>query len=175
MPWNPAAEENFYRNPILAWLSDNWKCIPIKKGRRDLKAISTIAEGLKTSPVMLFPEGTRSRTGDIGRGRAGTGLLIQRTWPAVVPVCIDGMDKVLPIGSVFPRLFNRIYVNYGRPLDLSEFEGRERGKETSQALIEKVMNAMESLRGEVRKMKAAEEKMLEKRIPTWKRAVASPS
>src|SRR6266702_3651837 len=27
IPWNPAAAENFYRTPILAWLADNWKCI----------------------------------------------------------------------------------------------------------------------------------------------------
>src|SRR5882672_9237196 len=27
IPWNPAAAENFYGTPILAWLADNWKCI----------------------------------------------------------------------------------------------------------------------------------------------------
>jgi len=145
MPWNPAAEENFYRNAILTWLADNWKCIPIKKGRKDLRVIFKMAEALKTSPLTFFPEGTRSRIGKIGKGRPGAGFLILETWPAVVPVCIDGMDKVLPVGSPFPRFFKHIYVSYGRPLDLSEFEGRERNKETAQAVIDKAMEAIKDL------------------------------
>ena len=154
MPWNPAAEENFYKHAILAWFADNWKCIPIRKGRKDFKAILNVAEGLRTSPVTFFPEGTRSRTGEIGRGRAGTGFLVMETWPAVVPVCIDGMDKVLPIGSSFPRFFKRIYISFGRPLDLSEFKGRKTDKETAQEVIDKVMEAIRALKIEIQKMKA---------------------
>jgi len=153
MPWNPAAEENFYRNPILAWVADNWKCIPIKRGRKDLKAIFRIAEGLRTSPCTFFPEGTRSRTGNIGRGRPGAGFLILETWPAVVPVCIDGMDKVLPIGSFFPRFFKQIYIDYGKPIDLSEFKGRENSKETAQLVIDKVIEAIKVLQREIQQMK----------------------
>jgi len=154
MPWNPAAEENFYKHTILAWFADNWKCIPIRKGRKDFKAILKVAEGLRTSPVTFFPEGTRSRTGEIGRGRAGTGFLVMETWPAVVPVCIDGMDKVLPIGSSFPRFFKRIYIYFGRPVDLSEFKGRKNNKETAQEVINKVMEAIRALKIEIQKMKA---------------------
>ena len=154
MPWNPAAEENFYKNAILAWFAVNWKCIPIRKGRKDLKAIFKVAEGLRTSPVTFFPEGTRSRTGEIGRGRTGTGFLVLETWPAVVPVCIDGMDKVLPIGSSFPRFFKRIYISFGRPLDLSEFKGRKTDRETAQEVIDKVMEAIRALKIEIQKIKA---------------------
>jgi len=154
MPWNPAAEENFYKNTILAWFADNWKCIPIKKGRKDLKAIFEVAEGLRTSPVTFFPEGTRSRTGKIGRGRVGAGFLVLETWPAVVPVCIDGMDKVLPIGSSLPRFFKRIYIYFGRPLDLSEFKDRKTDRETAQEVIDKVMEAIRVLKIEIQKMKA---------------------
>ncbi len=145
MPWNPAAEENFYRNPIMAWFADNWKCIPIRKGRKDLGAIFRMAEGLRTSPLILFPEGTRSRTGNIGKGRPGTGFLILETWPTVIPVCIDGMDKVLPVGSFFPRLFKRIYISYGRPLALREFKGKKKNKKTARALMSKVMEAIRTL------------------------------
>ncbi|NIM95035.1 MAG: hypothetical protein GTO18_15150 [Anaerolineales bacterium] len=153
MPWNPAAEENFYRNRILAWLADNWKCIPIKRGRKDLRAIFKMVGGLRTNPLILFPEGTRSRTGNIGNGRLGAGFLILETWPTVIPVCIDGMDRVLPIGSVFPRLFKRIYVSYGRPLDLSEFKGKGKGKRTANALMDKIMEAIKELHREIQKTK----------------------
>jgi 1-acyl-sn-glycerol-3-phosphate acyltransferase len=153
IPWNPAAEENFYRNPILAWLSDNLKCIPIKRGRKDVEVFPKMVQGLKTSPLTFFPEGTRSRTGDIGRGRPGAGSLILETWPTVIPVYVRGMDRVLPIGSVFPRFFKDITVSYGEPLDLAEFQGKEKSKKTAQAVMDRIMEAIKALRREAHNTK----------------------
>jgi 1-acyl-sn-glycerol-3-phosphate acyltransferase len=153
IPWNPAAEENFFRTPILAWLADNWKCIPIRKGRKDVGAIFRMAEALKVSPMTLFPEGTRSRDGSIGKGRSGAAFAILETGPTVIPVCIDGMNRVLPIGSIVPRMFKRIYVCYGRPLDLSEFYGREKTKDVLRAVTARVMEAILALHKEIQEMK----------------------
>jgi 1-acyl-sn-glycerol-3-phosphate acyltransferase len=155
IPWNPAAEENFFRTRILAWLADNWKCIPIRRGRKDVGAIFRMAEALRTSPMTLFPEGTRSRDGSVGRARGGAGLLILETRPTVIPVCIDGMDKVLPVGSILPRFFKRVYVMYGRPLDLSEFYGRQKSKEVAQAIMDRVMEAIRELCEEIQRRKQA--------------------
>ncbi len=157
LPWNPAAEENFYRNRFIAWLAHNWKCIPIKKGRKDVGAIFRMAEALKTGTMTLFPEGTRSRDGSIGRPRGGAGLLILETKPTVVPVCIDGMDKVLPIGSIFPRCFKRIYVYCGEPLDLSEYYNRGMNKETAREIMNYVMERLRVMRTELLKMQGRHE------------------
>ena len=113
IPWSPAAEENFYRNKFLSWLADNWKCIPVKKGRKDLTVVNKMKLALETSPLIIFPEGTRTRNTKIGDGRAGSGLVILETWPSVIPVCIDGMDKILPVGTNTPRIFKKIYILYG--------------------------------------------------------------
>ncbi|RMD85730.1 MAG: 1-acyl-sn-glycerol-3-phosphate acyltransferase [Calditrichaeota bacterium] len=156
IPWNPAAEENFFRNPFLAWLADNWKCIPIRKGRKDVGAIFRMAEALKTGPMTLFPEGTRTRDGSIGKGRPGAGFLILETRPTVIPVCIDGMNELLPIGSIVPRIFKRIFVYYGKPLNFSEFYGREKTKEVAQQIIDKVMEAIRALHHEIQLIKSRE-------------------
>lgn len=156
IPWNPAAEENFYRTPLLSWLADHWKCIPVKRGRKDLSVVYKMKEALVCSPLTLFPEGTRTRSTEIGKGRAGSGLVILESWPTVIPVCIEGMDRILPVGSVFPRLFKRIYVYYGAPLDLSEFESREKNKETAQAVIDRVMEAINRLQDEILELKSAD-------------------
>ncbi|OLD58720.1 MAG: hypothetical protein AUI33_17305 [Ignavibacteria bacterium 13_1_40CM_2_61_4] len=103
IPWNPAAAENFYKNPLLAWLADNWKCIWVREGRRDLHALHRMIQVLPRGVMTLFPEGTRSRDGAVGPGRPGTGLLILATRPRVIPVAIDGMRAVLPIGRYLPR------------------------------------------------------------------------
>ncbi len=155
IPWNPAASENFYRNPLLSWLADNWKCIPVKKGRKDLSLVYKMKKALERSPLTLFPEGTRSRSTKIGTGRAGTGLVILENWPTVVPICIDGMDKILPIGSIFPRFFKKIYVYYGKPLNLSEFKSKEKNKETAQEIINQVMEAINGMQREIREMRMA--------------------
>ncbi len=117
IPWNPAAAENFYKNPLLAWLVDNWKCIWVREGRRDLHALHRMIQELLRGVMTVFPEGTRSRDGSVGPGRPGAGLLILATQPRVIPVAIDGMQEVLPIGRYVPRIFKRIYVSYGPPVD----------------------------------------------------------
>lgn len=154
LPWNPAAEENFYRDWLISWFSDNWKCIPIKKGRKDLSSLTKMEAGLQTSPLLLFPEGTRSRDGVIGPPKGGAGLLILEAQPTVVPVCIVGMEKVLPIGAILPRPFKRIFVSFGRPLDLSDFYAQQIRKKTALAVIDKVMESIKFLKAGIDRLKS---------------------
>ena len=151
MPWNPAAAENFYKNPILAWLADNWKCIWVREGRRDLHALHRMIQVLPKGVMTLFPEGTRSRDGSVGPGRAGVGLLILATRPRAIPVAIDGMQEVLPVGCYVPRIFKRISVSCGPPVDYAEFLAMPRTRETAQALIDRVMEALQVQHAELRR------------------------
>ncbi len=48
--------------------------------------------------VILFPEGTRTRTGEIGRFRLGVAHIARVAGVPVVPVWIDGTDRVMPVG-----------------------------------------------------------------------------
>jgi 1-acyl-sn-glycerol-3-phosphate acyltransferase len=150
IPWNPAAAENFYRTPILAWLADNWKCIWVREGRRDVHALHRMIEVLPRGVMTLFPEGTRSRDGTVGAGQAGPGLLILATGARVIPVAIEGMQKVLPIGKYIPRIFKRIRVTYGPPVDYSDVLAMPRTRETAQALVDRVMAAIRAQHNELR-------------------------
>jgi len=151
IPWNPAAAENFYKNPVLAWLADNWKCIWVREGRRDLHALHRMIEVLPSGVMTLFPEGTRSRDGSVGPGRAGAGLLILATGPRVIPVAIDGMQDVLPIGRHVPRIFKRIHVSFGQPVNYAEFLKMPRTRETAQAVIDCAMEAIRVQHDELRR------------------------
>ncbi|MFQ5704650.1 MAG: lysophospholipid acyltransferase family protein [Gemmatimonadales bacterium] len=155
IPWNPAAEENFYGHPILAWLSTHWRCIRVKEGRRDLHALHRMVELLPTGVMTLFPEGTRSRDRTVGPGKPGAGLVILGTRPKVVPVAIDGMSEVLPIGKSLPRIAKRIYVIYGPPVDYSDFLGKKRSRETAQALVDRVMEKIREQHQEIRRLREA--------------------
>ncbi len=153
VPWHPAARENFFRNRFIAWWSTHTRCIPVRPGRRDLHALHKMKEVLPKGTIILYPEGTRSRTGEVGDGRPGAGLLILATRPRVIPVAIDGMQDVLPIGKIIPRIGKRIYVKYGPPFDYSRFLDRPRTRETAQAIVDEVMDVIRREHAEIRAMR----------------------
>ena len=149
IPWNPAAEENFFRPWWLGLLSDLWKCIPVRPGRRDPRALYRMTRALESGVMTLFPEGTRTRDGSIRKGRPGSGLVILASKPTVVPVTIDGMNRVLPIGAKLPRLFKRLYVYYGEPIDYSDLIDQPRTRETSEQLVDRIMDALRRQQAEI--------------------------
>ncbi len=65
--------------------------------------------------VLIFPEGTRSRDGEMAPFKPGIGLLATRTGRPVVPVRIVGLHDVLAPGRVIPRR-RRVEVRFGEPL-----------------------------------------------------------
>jgi 1-acyl-sn-glycerol-3-phosphate acyltransferase len=65
--------------------------------------------------VVVFPEGTRTRTGQLGPFRPGVGLLAVRSGLPVLPVRIVGTFEALPPGRTMPRR-TRVEVRFGPPL-----------------------------------------------------------
>ncbi len=138
-PWNPAAAENFFGNRFLAWVFYQFKCIPVARGRRDLKALNRSVRALRTGTMVLFPEGTRTRDGSVGRGRPGPGMVILQTRPCVIPVTIDGMNSILPIGARIPRVGKRLSIYFGKPIDYDDLAAQGISRETAQKIVDRAM------------------------------------
>ncbi len=87
-----AKEELFLASRFFARLIRSWNAWPLRRGSGDAGAIkrcrSLLAAG---ATVVVFPEGTRSRSGVTGRFRPGVGLLAQQSRVPVVPVGIAGV------------------------------------------------------------------------------------
>ncbi len=145
IPYHPAAQENFFNNPVIAWMSSNWRVIPVKRGRKDIEIMNRMIKMLPNCTMINFPEGTRSRSGKLGKGRPGVGKIIYDAKPTVIPVKVIGMDKVLPIGCYIPRIFKKVEVYYGKPLDFSDLYELEDHKETWMKIVNRVMSAIENL------------------------------
>ena len=154
VPWNPAAQENFFKNRFFRWFFDQLRCIPVKQGRRDLRAIYNSMRVLRDGTMILFPEGTRSRDGSIGRARPGAGLVILGNRPQVVPVAIDGLADVLPIGAAFPRFGKRVWIYFGEPIDYTDLLDGPRSRETAQAVVDRVMASVRRQREAIRRLRA---------------------
>lgn len=164
IPWNPAGEEFFYRNAWQSWWSDQWKCIPVRRRRRDLSALNRMLHALKSGTMILFPEGTRSRSGAIGRGRPGAGVVILKHQPTVIPVTIDGLDEVLPVDARWPRIFKRVYIVFGEPVDYSEFCTEAASRAAAQAIVDHVMETVQSQLEWIQELKCGEG---DRRDPPW--------
>ena len=77
--------------------------------------------------VLIFPEGQRTDTGSIDRFRAGIGMIASRLGVPVVPVRIDGLEKVLHHTWNMARP-GRVRVAFGAPTRLvgDEYEALTR-------------------------------------------------
>lgn len=84
----------------------------------DLKSsIQKLAEILrKGKNVIIFPEGTRSKTGKLGNFKKTFAILSQELNIPVVPVAINGSFDLLPPGRSFPRLFRKVSVSFLQPV-----------------------------------------------------------
>ena len=86
-------------NYYLACFYFNTFPIPQREAgaRQTLKYIGELTGGGWS--VLIFPEGERAATGAIKPFRGGVGMMASRLELPVVPVRLDGVDRVLPVGS----------------------------------------------------------------------------
>ena len=68
-------------------------------------------------PILLFPEGTRSRSGKLGEFHSGAAALAQQLEIPILPVAMRGGRDVMPVGAKFPKLGkNPVEMHIGQPL-----------------------------------------------------------
>lgn len=111
------AKEKHFRNPILKFMANRNNVILVDINK-DLKhSIQKMAEVLKAGKnLLIFPEGTRSLTGNLGDFKQTFAILSQELKVPVVPVAIKGSYDVLPAGSRFPRFFRKVTVEFLQPV-----------------------------------------------------------
>jgi 1-acyl-sn-glycerol-3-phosphate acyltransferase len=105
--------------PILGWAIYLGGYIPIDRqdGRKAIQSIKKASERIKKGiSVVIFPEGTRSRTGKIGEFKRGVFLLAEQAKVKIVPVSLKGGDKIMGAGSKKLKK-GVIKIFFDKPLD----------------------------------------------------------
>ncbi len=106
------AKEELFQVPVIGKLFPHLNAFPVKRGMSDREALRKGLAVLKEGEVLgLFPEGTRSKTGELGEGLAGAGFFATRSEALIVPCAVVGPYKA----------FNRLKVVYGKPVDFTEY------------------------------------------------------
>lgn len=110
------AKAALFRNRMFAWLIRTFNATPMRRGVFDREAMNTVVDLLgKQRSLMIFPEGSRVYTGDLGKARSGVGYLAVNSGVAVVPLFVSGTDRLWR--CLFRR--ERLHVVIGRPLRIA--------------------------------------------------------
>lgn len=121
------AKDELFHMPFLRWALPKIGTFPVRRGAADRKAIRTAIELLSQGKVVaIFPEGTRTQTGELLEPQRGAGLIALRAGVPVIPVGITGTFEPVRKGRFFPR-FNQFIVRFGDPVHFepSSEEGRK--------------------------------------------------
>lgn len=122
-------KKELFNVPFFGWYIKNRGDISIdrEKGQRAHQTLKITAELVKKgSPVLIFPEGTRSRDGKLGVFKRGGLVLAYDAEARLVPVGINGSYNIQKKGGLLigPA---RVTVNIGRPIDVIRKECPEDG------------------------------------------------
>ncbi|MFC3038943.1 lysophospholipid acyltransferase family protein [Virgibacillus xinjiangensis] len=124
------AKGELFEKRFLGKLLLKIHAFPVKRGMKDRNALRRGLEILEEGYTLgLFPEGTRSKTGELGRPLAGAGFFALRSKATIVPCAI--------IGPYQPG--KRLKVVYGKPMDMEKLRNsKASAQEAADAIMEEI-------------------------------------
>jgi 1-acyl-sn-glycerol-3-phosphate acyltransferase len=138
-----------FNNPIFGFIIRKCYAFPVKRGAADTRALKNAIEVLKAGELLtMFPEGTRSRTGELGEFDLGAALAASRAGVPIVPCAVTGTNDILPRGASFLRR-GRVAVSFGEPIDSLQFGPKPR-KPDLKRITDQVEAAVHEMKDEQR-------------------------
>ncbi len=105
-----AKEELFV--PVLGTIYKILGAFPVRRGGADRAAIKHGIEILESGQVLaIFPEGTRSKTGKLGKAQPGALMMASKAKATIIPACIIGTDY-----KRHGRIWPKVTVRFGKPI-----------------------------------------------------------
>ena len=107
--------------PFVGWMARNGGVVPVDRATADTEAFRLAQRVLQAGEVlMVFPEGTRSPTGELQRPKDGLAMLALRTNATIVPIGVSNTDRVWPKGRPVPRIGGHATMRVGEPFLLAD-------------------------------------------------------
>ncbi|MCH2145629.1 MAG: 1-acyl-sn-glycerol-3-phosphate acyltransferase [Phycisphaerales bacterium] len=113
-----SALQNVWRRIVVWFIRSSVNAALINRSGGDYSNLEQIEDLLSRGwNLVIFPEATRSRSGELGRLRLGVAELAKRSGCPVVPTHISGTNTVLPVGSILPKS-GTVSIRYGEPMKI---------------------------------------------------------
>ena len=125
------AKEELFKNNFIKWIAKKCCVFPVKRGKMDLESVKFALKVLKDEQILvIYPEGTRNGMEKNGKAQNGTAFMALRTGVPVIPVGIQGTLKP----------FHKVTLNFGKPLDFSEYKTNKPDKELLDKVSKEIMD-----------------------------------
>lgn len=114
------AKEELFRVPVFGAIFRGVEAFPVTRGAPDRAALRHAIDLLKQGRVVtIFPEGTRSKDTALKEAEKGFALIARQSDAVIVPIAIEGTEKMLPKGTKRLRRAH-VTVTVGKPLSLAK-------------------------------------------------------
>lgn len=132
------AKEELFKNKLLAPVIRSFGAFPVKRGSGDMGIIEASSEIVENGEIlMVFPQGTRDKQRKGLKGHTGAARI----------ACRSGV-KILPVGITDNyRLFGRLRVHIGSPVDCAPYQGKELSQAEYAGITRSVMERIYDLSG----------------------------
>jgi 1-acyl-sn-glycerol-3-phosphate acyltransferase len=142
------AKKELFRNFILGPLIKRLNTVPVDRGVFDRNALQRSLQILKGGDgLIMFPEGTRSRSGKLGKGKPGIGMLAKSASVPIVPAYIHN-------SKIFHKLLitgRRLIIGFGEPIGVEWIRSVKDEKEGYRRITAEVMERIGKLGTQISK------------------------
>ena len=135
------AKDSLFHKPVLGVIIKHLGAFPVKRGKGDTQAIDNAVKTVQDGGLFaIFPEGTRSKTGELGKPKSGAVLVAAKTGGDIIPCCIKFEGKL--------HFRSKVTVTYGKVIKNEELGVREVSptelKAASKMMMSKIAELYES-------------------------------
>jgi 1-acyl-sn-glycerol-3-phosphate acyltransferase len=136
---------------FVRWFMTNLGHVPINRGagRGAMAALEQGRDVLDNGGAFaIYPEGTRSPDGRLYRGRTGVGWLVLASGARVLPVALEGTEKIQPLGASRPRFLGpRPTIRIGPPIDFTHYRDLPPAK-ARRAITDEIVETIQKMSGQ---------------------------
>ena len=139
LPVTYMAKEELFKNKLFGWFIRKLGAFPVKRGAGDMSVIEDSANILRSGKnLVIFPEGTRSRDGKVGKGKTGVALIAAMSGADVVPcgICFEG-EKL--------HFRSKLTLKFGKVIKAEEIHVTDNSPRELKAVKHRIMSAITEL------------------------------
>jgi 1-acyl-sn-glycerol-3-phosphate acyltransferase len=105
----------------MSWLISSLGAVPVDRGGSGISGIKAVLKMMgNQEAVIIFPEGTRTRDGQLQPFQSGFAAIARRSKATIVPAAINGAYEAMPRGKVFPRPRATVALAFGPAISPDE-------------------------------------------------------
>ena len=133
------AKEELFKNKLFGWFITKLGAFPVKRGAGDMQVIDD-AVGILNSGrnLVIFPEGTRSKDGKVGKGKTGVALIAAKSGADVIPCGIIFEGEKLKFRS-------KLTLRFGKVIPAEEIAVEDASPKSLKGVKKRIMGAITEL------------------------------